>query len=116
MVFCMDILNAGGLLAFFQALRVPMHRENADCSRPVFRAAAFYLSAKRHKLKVDQIKRQSDSNSVSKSLKNLSLSALGYGTSFYVYIKKSAGNFMRNTLVNCDVVGWHTFQNACPVH
>ncbi|KAK1358111.1 hypothetical protein POM88_051367 [Heracleum sosnowskyi] len=59
-----DILKDGGLMAFFQALRVPMHREIVDCRRRVFRAAAdFYPIAKRHK--------------VSNSLKNLSLDHFG---------------------------------------
>ncbi|KAK1358100.1 hypothetical protein POM88_051356 [Heracleum sosnowskyi] len=47
------------------SLRAPTHRKMADCKQPGFTAAASYLCAKRHNLKVDQIKPQSDPNSVS---------------------------------------------------
>ncbi|MCD9644275.1 Origin of replication complex subunit 6 [Datura stramonium] len=40
----------------FRASLPPSRRASADFSRPVFTAAAFYLCAKRHKLKVDKMK------------------------------------------------------------
>ncbi|KAK1358105.1 hypothetical protein POM88_051361 [Heracleum sosnowskyi] len=49
----------------------------ADCKQPGFTAAASYLCAKRHNLKVDQIKPQSDPNSVSTSLKDLCFDKFG---------------------------------------
>ncbi|KAK1358110.1 hypothetical protein POM88_051366 [Heracleum sosnowskyi] len=49
----------------------------ADCKQPGFTAAASYLCAKRHNLKVDQIKPQSDPSSVSTSLKDLCFDKFG---------------------------------------
>ncbi|TVU37739.1 hypothetical protein EJB05_11072, partial [Eragrostis curvula] len=40
----------------FLAALPPSRRANTDFGRPVFTAAAFYLCAKRHKLKVDKLK------------------------------------------------------------
>ncbi|KAH0753946.1 hypothetical protein KY290_024216 [Solanum tuberosum] len=40
----------------FRTSLPPSRRASADFSRPVFTAAAFYLCAKRHKLKVDKMK------------------------------------------------------------
>ncbi|XP_068641212.1 origin of replication complex subunit 6-like [Aristolochia californica] len=59
-------------------------RASADFSRPVFTAVAFYLCAKRHKLKVDKIKlielcatSDTEFSSVSISLKDLCFDVLG---------------------------------------
>jgi hypothetical protein len=40
----------------FLAALPPSRRASTDFGRPVFTAAAFYLCAKRHKLKVDKLK------------------------------------------------------------
>ncbi|CAK9183757.1 unnamed protein product [Ilex paraguariensis] len=62
----------------------PSRRGSADFTRPVFTAAAFYLCAKRHKLKVDKIKlielcgtSESEFSSVSTSMKDLCFDVLG---------------------------------------
>ncbi|KAK3025382.1 hypothetical protein RJ639_044922, partial [Escallonia herrerae] len=62
----------------FLASLPPSRRASADFSRPVYTAVAFYLCAKRHKLKVDKIKlieicgtSESEFSSVSTSMKDL---------------------------------------------
>uniref|UniRef100_A0A5B7BSF3 Origin of replication complex subunit 6 n=1 Tax=Davidia involucrata TaxID=16924 RepID=A0A5B7BSF3_DAVIN len=59
-------------------------RASADFTRPVFTAVAFYLCAKRHKLKVDKIKlielcgtSESEFSSVSTSMKDLCFDVFG---------------------------------------
>ncbi|KAI7994347.1 Origin of replication complex subunit 6 [Camellia lanceoleosa] len=59
-------------------------RASADFTRPVFTAVAFYLCAKKHKLKVDKIKlielcgtSESEFSSVSTSMKDLCHDAFG---------------------------------------
>lgn len=62
----------------------PSRRASADFSRPVFTSVAFYLCAKRHKLKVDKIKlvelcgsSESEFSSVSTSMKDLCFDVFG---------------------------------------
>ncbi|XP_057443608.1 origin of replication complex subunit 6 [Lotus japonicus] len=62
----------------FLASLPPSRRASADFTRPVFTAVAFYLCAKKHKLKVDKIKlielcgtSESEFSSVSTSMKDL---------------------------------------------
>ncbi|KAK2975358.1 hypothetical protein RJ640_007855 [Escallonia rubra] len=62
----------------FLASLPPSRRASADFSRPVYTAVAFYLCAKRHKLKVDKIKlieicgtSESEFSRVSTSMKDL---------------------------------------------
>ncbi|XP_057948942.1 origin of replication complex subunit 6 [Malania oleifera] len=62
----------------FLASLPPSRRATADFTRPVFIAVAFYLCAKRHKLKVDKLKlielcgtSESEFSSVSTSMKDL---------------------------------------------
>ncbi|CAH9091897.1 unnamed protein product [Cuscuta europaea] len=62
----------------------PSRRLSADFSRPVFTAVAFYLSAKKHKLKVDKVKlieicgtSNSEFASVSTSMKDLCFDVFG---------------------------------------
>ncbi|CAI9096619.1 OLC1v1032810C1 [Oldenlandia corymbosa var. corymbosa] len=62
----------------------PSRRGTADFTRPVFTAVAFYLSAKKHKLKVDKIKlieicgtSESEFTSVSTSMKDLCFDVFG---------------------------------------
>ncbi|XP_043723799.1 origin of replication complex subunit 6 isoform X1 [Telopea speciosissima] len=68
---------------FLSALPVS-RRSSADCTRPVFTAVAFYLCAKRHKLKVDKLKlielcgtSESEFTSVSTSMKDLCFDVFG---------------------------------------
>ncbi|CAA6659768.1 unnamed protein product [Spirodela intermedia] len=62
----------------------PSRRANTDFSRPVFTAVAFYLCAKKHKLKVDKVKlielcatTESEFTSVSTSMKDLCFDVFG---------------------------------------
>ncbi|RAL48427.1 unnamed protein product [Cuscuta campestris] len=62
----------------------PSRRLSADFTRPVFTAVAFYLSAKKHKLKVDKIKlieicgtSESEFSNVSTSMKDLCFDVFG---------------------------------------
>lgn len=62
----------------------PSRRASADFTRPVFTAVAFYLCAKRHKLKVDKLKlielsgtSESEFISVSTSMKDLCFDLFG---------------------------------------
>ncbi|KAJ6887513.1 hypothetical protein NC651_027756 [Populus alba x Populus x berolinensis] len=59
-------------------------RANADFTRPVFTAVAFYMCAKKHKLKVDKLKlievsgtSESEFNSVFASMKDLCFDVFG---------------------------------------
>ncbi|KAH7515932.1 origin of replication complex subunit 6 isoform X1 [Ziziphus jujuba] len=68
----------------FLASLPPSRRASADFTRPVFTAVAFYLCAKKHKLKVDKLKlielcgaSESEFSSVSTSMKDLCFDIYG---------------------------------------
>ncbi|KAK9119292.1 hypothetical protein Scep_017385 [Stephania cephalantha] len=68
----------------FVASLPPSRRLSADFTRPVFTAVAFYLCAKKHKLKVDKLKlielcgtSESEFTSVSTSMKDLCFDVFG---------------------------------------
>ncbi|MQM21441.1 hypothetical protein Taro_054480 [Colocasia esculenta] len=68
---------------FLKALP-PSRRASTDFNRPVFTAVAFYLSAKKHKLKVDKVKlielcatSESEFTSVSTSMKDICFDVFG---------------------------------------
>ncbi|KAL8111972.1 hypothetical protein AgCh_019610 [Apium graveolens] len=68
----------------FLAALPASRRASADCTRPVFTAAAFYLCAKKQKLKVDKVKlielcgtSEDEFNSVSTSMKDLCFDQFG---------------------------------------
>ncbi|XP_010917031.1 origin of replication complex subunit 6 [Elaeis guineensis] len=68
----------------FLAALPPSRRANTDFNRPVFTAVAFYLCAKRHKLKVDKLKlielcgtSESEFSTVSTSMNDLCFDVFG---------------------------------------